>query len=243
MSLPPTEEMLAKVHWVERNVVLVTSTDEVQAQMQVPEAWVEMLRRQSAGDKSWMEMWKPYRPLLPEVYDFLQHKVRGVCLLLKEPQPPSLLYVYSRGKNLYFFRGWPPLGDQVPEGKEDIWSCLLPGLQQFYRELHDGWTQLGSDAMGPLPVEDIEYLSDQDCELTPEEEARLPFRLSDVLTVFGNGGGDLLGLDLTHGVSASESHALAWWHEEPLAPMLNKNFWGLMGAWIGGQVEDVDLAG
>ncbi|WP_223652621.1 hypothetical protein [Hymenobacter psoromatis] len=220
----------------------MTAATEVRDEMGVPEAWVELLRQQSAGAKSWLEMWRPYQSLLPEVDDFLQHKVRGICLLLKEPQPPSLLYVYSRGKDLYFFRGWPPLGDRVPKGKEEIWACLLPGLQQFYRELHDGWTQLASDAMGPLPVKDIGYLSDQDWELEPDEKAQLPFRLRDVITVFGNGGGDLLGLDITHGVRASESQALAWWHEEPLAPMLNKNFWGLMGAWIGGQVEDVDLA-
>ncbi len=242
MSLPPTEEMLAEVHKFERNAVLVTAADEVQADMGVPEAWVAMLRRQSAGDKSWMELWRPFQDLLPEVYDFLQRQVRGVCLLLNEPQPPALLYVYSLKGDFYFFRGWPPLGDQVPEGREKVWACLLPGLQQFYRDVHDGWAYLSSDAMGPLPVKDIGYLSDQDWELTPQELAQLPFRLSDVLTVFGNGGGDLLGLDLTHGVRASESHALAWWHEEPLEPDLNMNFWGLMGGWIGGQVEDVDLA-
>ncbi|MGI4788188.1 MAG: hypothetical protein ACRYFS_04990 [Janthinobacterium lividum] len=242
MSLPPIEDMLAKVQKFERNAVLVTSADEVQDEMHVPEAWIEMLRRQSAGTKSWVEPWKPFQDLLPEVYDFLQHKVRGVCLLLKDQQPPCLLYVYSRGEKNYFFRGWPPLGDQMPQGKEKIWACLLPGLQQFYRELHNGWTHLSSNSMGPLPVNDIGYLSDQDWELEPDEEARLPFRLSDVLTVFANGGGDLLGLDLTHGVSASESHALAWWHEEPLAPDLNMNFWGLMGGWIGGQLEHVDIA-
>ncbi len=242
MSLPPIGDMLAKVQKFERAAVLLISPDDIQTDMAVPDAWVEMLRQQNVGAKSWLAPWKPYQHLLPGTYDFLQQKVRGVCVLLKDQQPPSLLYVYSQKEKNYFYRGWCPLGNQVPEGKEEDWSCLLPGLQQFYRELHDGWTQLSSNSMGPLPVKDIKYLSDWDWELEPDEEARLPFRLSNVITVFGNGGGDILGLDLTHGVSASEDRALAWWHEEPLAPMLNKNFWGLMDGWIGGQVEDVDLA-
>ena len=68
----------------------------------------------------------------------------------------------------------------------------------------------------------------------------MPFRLEDVAMVFGNGGGDYIGLDLSLG--APEDHALVWWHEDTLEPDLDENFWDLMDAWICGQLEDVDLA-
>ena len=93
-------------------------------------------------------------------------------------------------------------------------------------------------ALGPLPLAHLELLSDQDWELEPGEEEALPFRLDQVLTVFNNGGGDLLGLDF--GSGAPENHALVWWHEEPLEPDVDQNFWALMDGWICGQMETVD---
>lgn len=161
-----------------------------------------------------------------------------MCLLREEQSPPSLLYVYSEGETDYFYRGYPALGSPPPEDSHNVWKHLPPRLQEFYLSLHDGWTELSSEAMGPLPLAEIELLSDQGWELEPGDEARLPFRLDQVLTVFRNGGGDLLGLDF--GSGAPEDHALAWWHEEPLAPDVNQNLWALMDGWISGQMEDVD---
>ena len=242
MSQPPTDSLLEQVRDFVSQPVLLTSFDEIQTEMAVPETWVKMLRRQSAGTRSWIEPWEPYRHLLPGVYDFLQHKVRGVCVLCEDQKPPSLLYVYSTKGEDDFHRGWPPLSGNVPEGKQAIWTQLFPGLKKFYSDLHNDWVCLPANSLGPLPVENIERLSDQDWDLEPDDERKLPFRLDEVLTVFSNGGGDYLGLDVGKGVSASEDHALAWWHEEPLTPDIDLNFWALMDGWICGQMEDVDRA-
>ncbi len=74
------------------------------------------------------------------------------------------------------------------------------------------------------------------------DEDKFPFRLNQVVTVFSNGAGDYIGLDLGQKPAAVESHALVWWHEEPLQPDVAQDFWALMDAWISGQMEDVDLA-
>lgn len=230
--------MLTQVRKFVRRSTLVISAEEAEGLPKVPDAWISVLRQQEQGVNGWAELWQPYQDLLPGVCDFLQHQVRGVCLLREEQSPPSLLYVYSRGDANYFYRGYPALGGPPPDGSHTVWKHLPPRLQEFYATLHNGWAELSSDAMGPLPLANIELLSDQDWVLEPADEARLPFRLDQVLTVFRNGGGDLLGLDF--GSGTPEEHALAWWHEEPLKPDIDQNFWALMDGWICGQMEDVD---
>lgn len=195
MPLPATEKMLTQVRKFVRRSTLIISAEEAGRVPGIPAAWVTVLHQQERGIKSWADLWQPYRDLLPGVYDFLQHQVRGVCLLREEQSPPSLLYVYSWGEADYFYRGCRALGNPPPEESQAVWKLLPPRLQEFYVTLHNGWTELSSDALGPLPLADIELLSDQDWELEPGDEARLPFRLDQVLTVFRNGGGDQLGMD------------------------------------------------
>lgn len=242
MSLPTKEKMLIKIRGFVPSSVLLTSADEIQTDMAVPDAWVEMLRQQDAGTQSWLAPWQAYQKLLPGVYEFLHQKVRGICVLLEDQKPPSLLYVYSRGENDYFYRGYPALDRASLEDRRDVWRKLPPHLQNFYSQLHNGWVFLVDDSLGPLPVQDIKFLSDYEWDAEPEDLEKLPFQLDQVIMVFSNGGGDYLALDLSHGAEAAEDYALSWWHEEPLEPHLNFNFWELMDAWICGQVEDIDLA-
>ncbi len=240
MSLPAKEAMLAQVGKFTHNFTLLTLPNEVKPEDGVPETWVEMLRSQETGKKTWAEPWEPYRELLPCVLDFLEHKVHGVCVLLEQGQPPSLLYFFSSEGEDYYYEGGPPLGETVTDDPRRVWARLPPKLQAFYRNVHNGWTTISF--MGPLPVEDIEFLSDYDWgdDETEELNAQLPFRLENAAMVFNNGGGDSLCLDLS--LDAPEDHAFAWWHEETLEPMLDINFWDLMDGWICGQLEDVDLA-
>ena len=238
MPLPTTEKMLTQVRKFVRNPTLIISSEAAERISGVPDAWVRVLSQQEQGENGWIDLWQPYQDLLPGVYDFLQYQVHGVCLLQEEHSPLSLLYLYSAGSADYFYRGYPALGSPPPQDRDALWKHLPPRLQEFYLTLHDGWTELSSDALGPLPLADMELLSDQDWEMEPGQAETLPFRLDQVLTVFRNGGGDLLGLDF--GSGAPEDHALAWWHEEPLAPDVNQNFWALMDGWISGQLEDVD---
>jgi hypothetical protein len=240
--MPAIEKMLEEVQGFVPHPVLLVSPEEAEAQSSIPEVWIQMLRRQSEGIKSWMEPWKDFQNLLPGVYDFLQHKVHGVCVLLEEGKPPSLLYVFSSGEtDYYFYRGGPAVGNKAPDDTRDIWRRLPSTLQAFYSKVHNGWTSLSADSMGPLPVEDIELLSDWTGDMEPDELSRLPFRIDDVVIVFGNGGGDSLCLDLGLG-AAAEDHALVYWHEDPFEPNLDQNFWALMDGWICGQLEDVNLA-
>lgn len=240
MSLPTKEAMLAEVGDFTRNFTLLTSLSEVTSEDGVPESWVEMLRSQEAGEKTWAKPWEPYREFLPGVLDFIEHKVHGVCVLLEAGKPPSLLYFYSEEGDNYFYQGELPLGDTVPDDPRQIWARLPPKLREFYATLHNGWTTISF--MGPVPFDSIKFLSDFDGnDDWPEEvHTQLPFRLENVATVFNNGAGDHIGLDLS--LDTPENHALVWWHEDVLEPDLNLNFWDLMDGWICGQLEDVDLA-
>ncbi len=237
---PTKEAMTAQVGKFNRNFTLLTLPNEVSPEDGVPDGWVEMLRSQEAGKKTWAEPWEPHRQLLPFVLSFLEQRVHGVCVLLRAEMPPMLLYFFSDDGEDYYYEAGPPLGDTAPDDPRRIWARLPPNLQAFYRNVHDGWAHLS--ALGPLPFGDIEFLSDGTWgdDTTEELNRVMPFRLEDVAMVFGNGGGDYIGLDLS--LDAPEDHSLVWWHEDTLEPDLDENFWTRMDGWICAQIEDVDLA-
>ena len=132
MSLPSKEAMYAEVGKFTRNFTLLTLPAEVAPEHDVPDAWVEMLRSQEAGKKTWAEPWEPFREILPCVLDFLEQRVQCVCVLLRANLPPMLLYFYSRdGADYYYYEGGPALGDTAPDDPRRIWARLPPKLQAF----------------------------------------------------------------------------------------------------------------
>jgi hypothetical protein len=65
--------------------------------------------------------------------------------------------------------------------------------------------------MGPARADQIQFLSDDEWDLRPGEEAGLPFRLEDVISIFANGAGDSLCIDTA--TRQPETAELAWRHE------------------------------
>jgi len=77
------------------------------------------------------------------------------------------------------------------------------------------------------------------CRFTDDKAAEAPFDPNKVITVFHNGAGDYLCLNLGDINPEGEASALIWWHEEPTQPDF-VDFWPVLDAWIGIFFEDAD---
>ena len=199
------------------------------------------MREQAAGRKTWLSLWQDYSDVLPETYCFLRDKVKSVAVLLTHSQPPMLLYTYGQGAKLFLYKGLPPISAVPEHASTSFWQCLPAKLRQFYTQTHNGWVQYASDAIGPLPLEQVYALSDPDFDVSAEIENQLPFKVEDVYAIFSNGGGDYLAIDCDK-AQYSYANGVIWWHEKPLESERNLDFWTYMDGWISGQVEDMDNA-
>jgi hypothetical protein len=70
-----------------------------------------------------------------------------------------------------------------------------PRFRRLYEQVHNGWVFLPSRAMASAGADQIQFLSDDEWDLRPGEEAGLPFGLEDVIPIFANGVGDSLYID------------------------------------------------
>ena len=99
------------------------------------------------------------------------------------------------------------------------------GLLGFYGVLHNGWTEVASNALGPIPIEQCYTLSEGEWELDEDIDIS-KLNLDKFLVVFNNGGSGYLCADLQH----PEDNCLIWWNDD--SPLKQSSFWGVMDSWI-----------
>jgi hypothetical protein len=117
-----------------------------------------------------------------------------------------------------------------------IWERVPAKFRDFYTQLHDGWTFLPANSMGPLPVDDWAFLSDDKFDIDDETARALPIDVNKTVAVFHNGAGDYLCLNFANNGEAS---GVIWWHDDPEHPE-PVDFWGVLDAWVGIFLEEAD---
>ncbi|MFP5392566.1 MAG: SMI1/KNR4 family protein, partial [Gammaproteobacteria bacterium] len=174
----------------------------------------------------------------PSIQEFLRSNLNSLSVVLEADGSPSLLYQYTvNGRDVNYYRGRLPVSS-VPERLRSVWERVPVALRAFYLNLHDGWTFLPADSMGPLPLADWAFLSDDKFDIDVATSRAMPADPCTVLTVFHNGAGDYLCLNFSDD-SQPEATGLIWWHEDPSNPE-HVDFWGVLDVWIGIFLEDAD---
>jgi hypothetical protein len=223
-------------HFVQPTALMATST-EAEADPSVPMQWLRFLDEQEHGRRlALLTEWSDFATEWPSVQDFLRTMLKRLHVLREQDGGSSLLYLYTVGGNdLNFFRGRAPVTD-VPERLRPIWERVPAKFRDFYTQLHDGWTFLPANSMGPLPVDDWAFLSDDKFDIDDETARALPIDIDKTVTVFHNGAGDYLCLNCA---GNGEASGVIWWHDDPEHPEL-VDFWGVLDAWVGIFLEEAD---
>jgi hypothetical protein len=183
--------------------------------------------------------WRSMAARVPNIAAFLKRNLQKLFVLEEQRGGLSLLYAYTvGGDDLNFYQGRPPLGEPPAQFKA-VWERIPAELRHFYLRIHNGWTFVPADSMGPLPVQDWRYLSDDGFDIDDDVADGLPMDISKTLAVFHNGAGDYLCLDFS--APSGEATGVIWWHDNPEQPEV-VDFWAVLDAWLGIFLEEADAA-
>ncbi|MDD1976983.1 SMI1/KNR4 family protein [Pseudomonas tussilaginis] len=202
------------------------SKNEIPKEVAVPEGWVGFgINLQ--GDPVFPDAWLDFSSELPWVLSLLKGCLIGTAVL--GGREVELLYIFHDTNGFYYYIGGKPLGGVA------LAEVKLKGfperLLSFYLNVHNGFTFFPAQSMGPQKIENTTCVAD----FIDEEDVGFA---EQWLTVFSNGGGGYLAVDLT---SKSAAEGLIWWHEEPAEPELNVNVFDIMDTWISIFLEDTRL--
>lgn len=187
----------------------------------VPPPWIDALSQPDPKRFTFETLWKPIAARMPRTHASLVRAVQGVALVLTRSQPPSLVYFMRRGGRVRTRRGYPPQHPARPEA-----ASLPPAFLDFYK-VHDGWGDLLSPTMGPMPSREWNWL---------EPGADSP--AGRFLYVFHNGGNMFMGFDfdesppLCYVISSDEEE-----DPEPVSDIVAE-----LDEWMAAQLEDMDPA-
>jgi hypothetical protein len=203
----------------------------------LPAQWQRFVEEQEQGRKpALLTAWNDFAAELPSVQDFLRSTLKRLSVLREQDGTLSLLYHYTvGGSELNVFRGRVPVTD-VPAHLRPIWNRVPATFRDFYTRLHDGWTFIPANSMGPLPLADWAFLADDKFGIDDETARCIPVDIEKTVAVFHNGAGDYLCLNCA---GDGEASGVVWWHDDPEHPE-PVDFWGVLDAWVGIFLEEAD---
>jgi hypothetical protein len=224
-------------HFVQPAALMATPAE---VDVAVPVQWLRLIDEQEHGRRlALLTEWSDFATEWPSVQDFLRTMLKRLYVLREQDDTLSLLYLYTVGGNdLNFYRGRAPITD-VPKHLRPIWKRIPAKFRDFYTQLHNGWTFLPANSMGPLPIEDWAFLSDDKFDIDDDTARALPIDITQTVAVFHNGAGDYLCLNCA---GSGEASGVIWWHEDPANPE-PVDFWGVLDAWVGIFLEEADRHG
>lgn len=188
----------------------------------LPKSW-EQFGLNLEGSPVYPQGWSAFSNEFPSVIALFNDSLLGTALLLGDKV--ELLYIFHDASGFYYYVGGMPVEGGIESGE---FMNLPSRLQDFYRDVHDGYTFFPARSMGPLSLSDQLRVSN----LVDEEDDSFA---ENWIAVFSNGGGDFIAVDANH---QDDTEGLIWWHEDPMAPEKGVDIFQVMDAWMAMFLED-----
>jgi len=168
------------------------------------------------------EGWDSFLNEFPTTLALFKDCLLGTVLLIDAEI--EMVYVFHDGTSFYYYVG----GRPVERAEAEEFKHLPSRLQDFYREVHDGYTFFPARSMGPQCLSDQSRVSD----LVDEEDDSFADKW---ITVFSNGAGDYVAVEAD---KQDDTEGLIWWHEDPVTPEMGIDIFEVMDAWMAIFLED-----
>ena len=221
------------------------SLEEIPDKNVFPAEWLELIAGNFAEDKiKPLAAWDLIKNQLPNVFAFINSYVFAYALLVENDSNFNLLYLYSTndGQNLHFYKGGLPLRKKEEQMETETVSKFPPLLRSIYNHLHDGWAFIPGESAGFQPLDYCSLLNDDKFDIDEKVAKSYEFNTADVLTIYHNGAGDYLCLNLSRDNQTDDkAEGIIWWHEEPENPSEEGNFYEAFDAWFYFAVETAEL--
>ena len=189
----------------------------------LPNWWVECLNLSNQERiKLIISKWKSLEDVLPITFSFIEHNLSNIEFISYKGNSISMIYKFIfQNSEPSYYEGKLQLLEKALE-KENY--NLPRELKTFYKEIHNGWTEISSGSLGPMPLENCELISEGDWEMDEIDISK--FNLNKLLVVFNNGGCGNLCVNLEY----PETNCVIWWSND--IPLKNDDFWAVMDSWI-----------
>jgi hypothetical protein len=202
------------------------------AAVQVPPAWQGLLGATAPDRVNFViALWEQ---CYPHEFSTLLRVFRQQLLtveVLAHGRECRLLYVFQnpRGHVLHYLGHAPVALPHLPTTLQGFgWPDRFA---LFYTQLHNGWYEVVSHAVGLLPLEETFLLSTHEWGLLEALELPRTFSLAHVVGVFSSGAGGYLCWDF----NAAEPAGLIWWDDEAPDAV---DFWDLVDEWSAMGIHD-----
>lgn len=209
-------DLLTKKHF--KDFKLITDAAELN---HLPQAWQQIAAATNAGERKQIALnyWQPVAEHMPMTIGALSELLKDV-IVLHDATGYKLVYIANLDGRDHLYVGYPP----TAEGP--FLDLMRADIAAFYKNIHNGWTEHNTGAVGFIPLNEIEFLDVHEWGIL-EDLPDLDLDLSKIFAVFHNGGGGYLCLDVS---DEEYMKSLIFWTKD--APKLNLSFWSYMDAWV-----------
>ncbi|MHA7116889.1 SMI1/KNR4 family protein [Pseudomonas promysalinigenes] len=197
--------------------------NDVPADLCLPKSW-ERFGLNLESSPVYPQSWNSFSNEFPSVISLFNGSLLGTVLMLGASV--KLVYVFHDANGLYYYVGGMPVEAYTADNVN--FNGLPARLQEFYRDVHDGYTFFPARSMGPQSLGDQSRVSD----LVDEDDDSFA---KQWITVFSNGAGDYVAVDAA---KRGDTEGLIWWHEHPMVPELDVDVFEVMNAWMAIFLED-----
>ena len=196
----------------------------------VPTEWQPLIRLSDKEKVKYViSLWeKYYLEEFSVLLGVFQKRLKTVHII-ESDNKIALLYTFKnpKGEYLYYVGHAPSLSWQLPEVSENLpWPAKF---LEFYRNIHNGWYEVESHALGLLPQDEFFGLSEKEWGVL--DEISIDFSLDKALAVFSNGAGGYLCWNF----NTAEPSGLVWWDDEE--PDM-ADFWDILDEWSAMGIEE-----
>lgn len=203
----------------------------------VPEEWRDIFRSCEIDERvsSIINIWKKYlSKQLSKTICYLQQKLVNVEMI-KINNRYSLIYtIESENGDLQYYEGGNPLEQFNNNKLQSIWSKVPDSIRYFYENIHNGFYDYASKAMGMVCSSYITNFSDDEWSIVDELAEPMQIDLKNTFGFFSNGMGGYVAVDVEN---CNSDKATLWFSDDQ--PKYNLNFWDVVDEWIVLGLEDI----
>lgn len=169
--------------------------------------------------KAILTLWDPFKSKLPKTFSLIENNLENI-FVIKYNNEIKLIYVFVVNSNTLVYEGRQPIQNHP------FLENIPFDIRKFYIDLHNGWFESISGALGFLSLDEIQFLDELEWGILDEIEAP-NVDLSKTYFIFHNAGSGYLCINIEN---ISEPRYLIWWtHKEPKYDI---EFWSFIDAWI-----------
>lgn len=203
----------------------------------IPELWGIIFREKEQNKRKnmIMDIWKNYVfDSLFNTIQYLENNLVNIDLIQIDKKYSILYSVKSENEEIQYYEGGNPLEKMNNSDLKLVWDQIPYSIRIFYENVHNGFYDYVSKAMGLINLESVSSLAKDEWGILEVLDKPLPIDLNTTFGFFKNGAGGEVVVDIKN---CENDQACLWFSDEK--PSYNLSFWDIVDEWIVIGLEDI----